>query len=844
MLPVRTHPRRYDSGTMLALPRRLTAGLVGLAIVATACSLPELDEERALSPPLAQTSFLFAGDGSLITELHAGENRVVVPLRKIPPVVRDAVVAVEDKRFYEHRGIDARALLRAAYVDVTAGRVLEGGSTITQQYVKNTVVGTDRTLERKVEEAVLAWQLEQDLTKDQILARYLNTVYFGEGAYGIQAAAESFFSKPATDLRLTEAALLAGLISSPADYNPVRHPGEAKRRRNRVLAAMREQGKIGPERFERARHAPLRLQMPPDGQPYPAPYFVDYVKDWFLANPRFGETQQDRYDLLFRGGLRIFTTIDPRLQGLAEEAIDEVLPYATDPRAAMTVLDPRTGEIRAMVGGRNYFSPRDRFAKLNLATGGSTGRQAGSAFKPFALVAALEDGVTPETVYPAPGSLQIPLPYGQVWDVQNYDGASSGSLSVERATVNSVNTVYAQLILDVGPGKVTRVAERMGIRCCRRTAAPDADLQANPAAVLGTNEVNTLEMASAYGTLATGGYHFPPVPVSRIETPTGQVLYEATPKGTLAVEPGVASVAVDILQEAVQYGTGSYANIGRPQFGKTGTAQVWRDAWFVGAVPQLVAAVWAGFPQGQIPMCCGRVRISRVTGGSWPAQIWRAFMVGATEGLPPIEFPTPKVRYVTLAVDVTQGCLPNRYTPPGNIEEQRFIVGTEPKRRCGEPSSYAEVGVPSVIGLGRFEAERVLEQAGFYSTVITQTSSLPAGTVIGQNPPPGTIAQVTSIVRIVVSNGQGAPAPAPEPSPSPEPAPSGKVGVPSVVGMTRASAVNTLEAAGFAVAVVRQRQCDPADAGCDYDPGVIWWQSPAGGVKAAPGSTVTIRVNP
>ncbi len=738
----------------------LALGFVLLALIAQACRLPDLRTEQAAAPALPQTSFLYAADGSPITALHAGENRVVVPLDRIPQAVRDAVVAIEDKRFYQHGGVDLKALIRAAYVDAASGRIVEGGSTITEQYVKNTYVGDEQTLSRKLKEAVLAWELEHELTKGQILTRYLNTVYFGGGAYGIQAAAETFFGRGAKDLTLPQAATLAGLISAPVDYDPAVHPRRALARRNLVLDQMLAQGMIGQAAFRRATASKLRLHPPADLQPYPAPYFVDYFERWFLSNPEFGMTGAERYHLLFEGGLRITTTLSPRLQDEAEQAVNSVLVYPSDPYGAMVVVDPRTGYVKAMVGGRDYFSRSDRFARVNLATGGSTGRQAGSAFKPFALVAALEHGISPTKVYAAPASIQIPLQNGQVWDVRNYDGTSSGSLTVEQATIDSVNTVYAQIIMDVGAQSVVDAAKKMGIRCCRRTTEPTTDLKPYPSAVLGSNEVNPLEMASAYGTLATGGYRVQPTPVIRITDSRGRVLYGAEPKRKLAVNPSVAAEADRILQEVVQYGTGTAANIGRPQIGKTGTAQEWRDAWFVGAIPQLVAAVWVGFPQGQISMTPPTTRIT-VLGGTWPAQIWRAFMVNATADLPVRNFPITDVGYVTVAVDVTQGCLPNQFTPPGNIEIQQFIAGTEPTKRCTEPSSSQPFPVPSVIGLTQSSATQILGAAGFTVGVVVVASSQPGGTVIAQDPPAGVPAQQTSTVTITVSRAGPSPTPSP-----------------------------------------------------------------------------------
>ncbi len=812
----------------------LALGLTLLLLVAQACRLPDLEEEQAKAPALPQTSFLYAADRSLITALHAGENRVVVPSSRIPETVRNAVVAVEDKRFYDHKGIDLKAVLRAAYVDATSGRIVEGGSTITQQYVKNTMVGTEQTLSRKIKEAYLAWQLEHTLSKNQILTKYLNTVYFGGGAYGIQAAAETFFDRPATELTLAQSALLAGLVSAPVDYDPIAHPKRALNRRYDVLEQMLEQEMIGPAAFKRASFTEIRLHLPTErAQRYMAPYFVDYFEQWFLRNPRFGTSQAERYNLLFEGGLRIYTTLEPRLQRYAEEAVREVLAYGSDPYAAMTVIDPRTGYVKAMVGGRDYFDPEDRFAKLNLATGGSTGRQAGSAFKQFALVAALENGISPQSVYPAPGSLTIPLEGGQVWNVQNYDGSSSGSLTVESATINSVNTVYAQIIMDVGPQAVIDVAKKMGIRCCRRTTEPKTDLQAFPSAVLGANEVNTMEMASGFGTLATGGQHVQPVPVMRILTADGEVLFDAEAERNprQVVDPAVASVAAGILQKVVLYGTGTAANIGRPQIGKTGTAQQWRDAWFVGAIPQLTAAVWVGFPQGQISMIAPTTRIYHVLGGTWPAQIWRAFMVKATAHMPVRQFPSPEIEYVTARVDITQGCLANPYTPPGNIRTLQFIAGTEPTKVCEEPSSYQLLTVPSLIGLKEDRAAQVLQSSGFNVDVVYAESSQKAGTVIAQDPAAGEQLQQTSTVTITVAK--------PESSPSPS-----VVVVPDVIGLTQESATATLEQAGFRVAVVQDEECNPNAPPCDYQSGLVWQQSPDGGTEASEGDTVTIWVNP
>ena len=727
-----------------------------LASIASACNLPELDDYHAL--PLAQTSFLYASDGSLITELHATEDRVVLRKGEMPAYLRDAVVAIEDRRFYYHHGVDGRAIARAAYMNAAEGTVVEGGSTITQQLVKILYVGSADTLRRKIDEAALAWQLEDRMNKDRILTKYLNTVYFGEGAYGVQAAAQTYFSVDAADLTVSQAAILAGLITAPNHFDPFLEPEAAYGRRNVVLRLMRELEMVDEVDYRQALREPIVLERSEPTQRYPYPYFVDYFKEWFLSNPAFGETRQDRFKLLFTGGLQITTTLDPKLQGFAQTAVRSVLAYPGDPDGAMTVIDPRTGYVRAMVGGDDADYWKDtNGGRVNLATGkgGKYGRQTGSAFKPFALVTALENGLSPSTMFSAPATIDIPLDNGTVWHVTNAEGSGYGSMSLESATVNSVNTVYAQLMEQLGPENVIETAERMGLRCCPRVSEPSTPLEPNLSAVLGTNGTNTLSMAAAYDTLATGGQRVNPVPVVSVADAQGRVMWQASPKPKQVVDPDVASVANDILQEAVSYGTGRSAIIGRPQIGKTGTGDTHTNAWFVGAIPQLTAAVWVGFGEGLIPMEPPRTRIT-VFGGTWPAQIWRLFMINAAAGLPVRDFPTPEVGYVSVAVDVTQdpACLPNAYTLPQNIDTLEFISGTEPTKTCSTPNKVQSVPVPSVIGMDQASAEAALEEAGFYVEVEVASSTQPGGTVISQNPPAGTSAQQTSTVTITVALSQ------------------------------------------------------------------------------------------
>jgi penicillin-binding protein 1A len=729
---------------------RFLVSLVALALLSSGCSglLPDLQAEEEGAPPLAQTSKIYDADGRLITTLHAEEDRVPISIRQIPQNVQDAVVAIEDHRFWTHRGIDLRAVLRAAYVNATSGQVVEGGSTITQQYVRNVFpsVGRELTIGRKLREAALAWQLEEEYSKREILGKYLNTVYFGQGAYGIQRAAKSFYSKPAWELNLAESALLAGLIAGPARYDPLDDRARARERRDLVLRRMLDLGMISPRRYDRAASTTLGLDPKPEREQYQAAYFVDYVKRLILDNPRFG-TPTQRYNFLFKGGLRIYTTIDLEMQRLAEHAVEGVLSVSGDPHGALTAVDPRTGHIRAMVGGRNYFNPQSRFAKVNLATGqGGTGRQAGSAFKPFALVAALEQGILPSKVYQASSSRVFTQPPcgspEDPWNVQNYEGSGYGSMTMESATINSVNVVYAQIIEEVGPANVVDVARRMGIR---------SPLRPYCSSVLGTNEVNSLEMASAFGTLAMNGRRVRPIAIQRIEDSEGKTVYEPRVVRRQVINPQVAWIATQILRKVVLSGTGYAANLtGRQVAGKTGTAQMWRDAWFVGFVPQLSAAVWVGHPQGQISMT--GTRVGNVTGGSFPASIWAAFMrsVIANMHFPVREFRAPAVQTISVPIDVTQGCVAVQgVTPADHVQYRQFVPGTQPPQ-C---SAAAASSVPSVIGMSASTAYSILTNAGFnVSQSLRETNAYPTGTVLGQSPSPGSDAPPGSTVSIVVAS--------------------------------------------------------------------------------------------
>jgi penicillin-binding protein 1A len=571
--------------------------------------------------PLAQRSEILAADGSLLSALYE-EDRVPVALAQVPQVLVDAVVAVEDSAFFEHRGVSVRGLVRAARANVSSGGVAEGGSTITQQLVKNSILTSDRTYDRKAKEAVLAVRMERELSKQQILENYLNTVYFGQGAYGVSAAARRYFAKDVSQVGLADAALLAGMISSPQTFDPVRHPDAAVDRRGHVLRRLVKEGKVTQADADAAAATALPTVVVRDAA-QPSDHFTEEVRRQLFDDPRLGATPAERTARILRGGIKVHTTLDPAMQAMAEQAVRERLPESPF-TAALVAIDPGDGSVRALVGGPNFAD-----AKYNLATQGA--RQAGSSFKTIALAAWLAAGRSPEDLVDATAPCSFPTPGAPepTWNVDNYEGGSGQLLvtTLREATVKSSNCAYARVSLAMGPDKIVEMAKRLGI------AHPLPNV---PSIVLGSAEVSPLEMASVYATLAADGIRRPPVFIRRVDGPDGQVILENAPAEERVLEPQVARTVTDVLRGVVERGTGRKAAIGRPVAGKTGTAQEWRDAWFAGYTPQLAAAVWMGSPTGQQSMA--DVGGIHVTGGSYPAQIWGQFMGAAMAPVPPREF--------------------------------------------------------------------------------------------------------------------------------------------------------------------------------------------------------------
>lgn len=557
----------------------------------------------------AETSIVYAADGTVLAEWYDEQDRRVVSNDAIPSTLKDAAVAIEDKRFYEHSGVDPQSIMRALAVNTEAGAVRQGGSTITQQTVKLLFTDGRRSITRKMEEALLALQLESRADKQDVLGVYLNTVYFGRGAYGVESAAQRFFGISADRLTLAQSALLAGCIQSPSRYDPFANPADALERRNVVLREMRDQGRIVPAEYSKASAEPLGLKEIIPKETF-APYFVEYVRRDLIK--RLGSER------LYHGGLRIYTTLEPAAQVAAEAAAAAVLPSPDDPEVAVASLRWSDGSIVAIVGGRDFQKE-----KFDLATQGK--RQTGSAFKPFVLAAALEEGYTLDTKFEAT-PFSTPVRDG-IWRVENYENKRAAPrVSLRTAMVYSVNTVFARLIMRVGPKKVVDVARRMGIKT---PIAPE------PAIALGGLDrgVSPLEMASAFGTIANGGRHIPPTAIDRVTDASGEIVYQPERVSTRAISEQHAKTLATVLNEVYAKGTGVGARFGKWGAVKTGTAQSWRDAWLVGYAGDLSTAVWIGYPEAQIEMT--NVRGIAVTGGSYPAQVWKRFMVRATLPSPP-----------------------------------------------------------------------------------------------------------------------------------------------------------------------------------------------------------------
>jgi membrane peptidoglycan carboxypeptidase len=687
---------------------------------------------------LAQRSNIYAANGARLATLF-DENRAYVHLKQIPKRVRDAVVAIEDDRFYEHSGIDWRGIARAAVADLKAGTIEQGGSTLTQQYVKKIVLNdTSQTLDRKIREAAFAVRLEKRLTKDEILEAYLNAVAFGEGTYGVAAAAQHYFGgKSVAELTLSEAASLAATIKSPEVYKPTR-PRANIPRRDLVLDRMQQLGFAKPQNVAKAKKQKLHTKL--FKLSVNQPFFVDYVRGLLLNDPGYDKVlgkvgTERRKKTVFQGGLKVYTTLDPARQKQAEAAVREQLQQPSQQEGridgAVASVDPRSGQIIALVSGKDY-----KKSKVNLATlgHGSVGMQPGSSFKTFFVVAALEEGLPTSTTFFAPPKITDELG-GKCrgWGdgkPGNADPAEAGDYNLYTGTIHSVNTYFAQLAVKVGPSRGLEVARRMGIGNAPRPPGPDASQKERDnysnwnvcSLVLGAKEVSVLDMASAYGTLANQGVHCRAYSIDKIVAPGGKTLFKEKPDCQQVVEPGVANQTVDILRDVVTSGTGKAAALpGRPVAGKTGTTDEYRSAFFNGFTPQLATSVWVGIPRKPTPMRTLGPTGGPVFGGTWPARIFSQFMQSALEGQPVESFPPPP-----------------HGRPP------------DPKQKKDEKK-----GVPDVVGKNLAEAVAILRAAGYGASPRVVHDRAPLGRVVAQSPKAGSKAKPGTVVILDVSDGSG-----------------------------------------------------------------------------------------
>lgn len=713
--------------------------------------VPDTRSMELTLPDLSRVSRIYADSGEVLAELHDGRNSEPVAYADVPEPLVFAILAAEDSEFFEHEGIDFQAIISAAIDNLVSDRV-RGGSTITQQVVKNAFVGSEVTIQRKITEAFVAAEVERRFPKERILEFYMNSVYFGAGAYGVKTASEEFFGKPMGKLSVAEAATLAVMVRNPSLYNPRRRPELTLERRDEVIQEMEENGWVTEAQANRAVKQPLGVIDAPlrRGQ---ADHVVAEVKRILLNNPEFdflGATAEERKKAVFGcpaddvaceggGGLQVFTTIDLQLQQKANEILaswlplapyeenlalcQEILPNETDdflaryaethscvPTGAMTMVDNWTGAVKVMASGLPF-----EFSQFDLAVQGR--RNPGSSFKPFGLVAALESGFTMGHTWSGRSPVKIECPFpcapngSNIWTVHNA-GSSYGVIDLAQATYNSVNAVYAQLSLEVGPEKIVEVAKRMGI--------DESALDPVLSIVLGSSAVSTREMANAFSNFATYGQHADDYLIAKIVNSAGETIYEHEPEMTQVADPAIFAAANRALKVVPVSGTAPRANIGIPQGGKTGTHQSYLDAWYVGYTPEYSTAVWVGYEAQQVPLedvVINGQRYDRVFGGSVPAPIWAEFMTYVHQDLPVTDFPPE----------------------PANISQ--YLVPP--------PTT-----VPDVVGLPEDDAVAELKDAKLNASVEEVASLEPEGIVVRQSAAPGSTVRQGSFVTIYVSTGE------------------------------------------------------------------------------------------
>ncbi len=719
----------------------LTAFTFGL-LTAVAAKIPQLDPAKQRTQA---NTYVYASNGHTVLAIMRGNQaRIIVPSQDISPWIKHSIVAIEDKRFYEHRGVDVRGMARAVWADVSHDGEVQGGSTITQQFIKNAYLTSQKTIGRKLIEAALAWQLEKKWTKDQILTAYLNTVYFGNGAYGVQQAAKIYFHHSAKTMTPAEAALLAGIPEDPSLWDPVAHPKLARARRNLVIRQLYAQGFLTRREFLDALVYPMpnpnKIALP-STQSAAAPYFANYVKDQLESTPATRKILSD--------GLKVKTTLDMNLQTMARQAIASVLPQnGVNPSVSLVAIDTEhdPGAVLAMVGGANYHK-----SQFNLATQGE--RQPGSAFKPFVLATALKEGIAPSSILTSSKQVTIQVG-GRPWVVNNYEGEALGPIDLSKAIAASDNSVFSQLTAIVGPQQVANTARNMGIL---------TPLQGYFAIGLGAEPATPLDMARAYTAFADGGNRIDgsifgnqPRAIETISTAKSSETNEPVPHQVLTSTQ--AGIIDQMLQGVVTGGTGTAAQLpGREVAGKTGTTENYGDAWFVGFTPQMVVAVWVGYPDKLVPMT-NLFHGHPVAGGTFPALIWKAFMQKALPYLKaePQDFPAPESLYASPVTVVNRdGVLERDNGVCKNTYQLEFFGGVGPSRVANcKPN---EVNIPNELGKSLASAKAQLESWPLTPAVVFKPAKTGdrVGYVVGQMPKRGTASAYDKITLISVKSLHG-----------------------------------------------------------------------------------------
>ncbi len=627
-------------------------------------------------PPLEQNSKVYAHDGTLLAEFHAEINRKPIPLAEIPQVMQEAALAAEDATFFKHKGIDIRSIGRAFLANFESGGVEQGGSTITQQVVKNEFLTPERSFKRKVREAFMSVRLERNVPKATILERYLNTVYLGNGAYGVQVAAEVYFGKSAKDLALPEVAILAGQIAAPYRFDPFVHPEAAKGRRSWVLHRMAKLGRIDQKALEAAEATPLPEQrhstkLPPGSHDY----FVEAVKQELLNGTILQGDKKARYHQIFKGGISIYTTLDPRLQALAQQTVESRVPVGKKWTAALASVDVKTGGVVALYGGRSFQEE-----KFDLAKQGK--RQTGSSMKTFVLAAALERGYSPFDVIDGSSGCQYKgAGRSSIGDFPDSHGG--GPMTLWQGTYNSVNCVFVNLVNAIGAQAVVDMAHKMGVT---------DPLEPYPSIALGglTRGLAPLDMAGAYASLASGGIKRQAHLIEKVVDVGGKAIYQANVGAEAAMNPNTAAAVTLVLRDVLTKGTAKGKGIGRPSAGKTGTTNGSTDAWFVGYTPQLSTAVWVGNPRRRIPIRNFAGYGGAMFGGKLPAELWHNYMTAASAPWPVEDFPAPNL---------------------GAFRKGRQVGPVKKKSKKGEPAPDA-LDLPGVKGKGRRRQQDVPDDAG------------------------------------------------------------------------------------------------------------------------------------